>query len=176
ERSFAPLPEWLRQIEGGDRDPSLVARVHGLGEVASALLLHALLAEVDARWRRLDAREVLVVRQGELGAVVDWAASRRRFAEWDAVDPGAPLVITGYVASDDSDQPTTLGRNGGDFSGAIFAVLLGADQLTIWTDVDGVLSADPRQVGDAVCLPAMSYREACELAYFGATVLHPQSI
>ena len=176
ERSFAPLPEWLRQIEGGDRDPSLVARVHGLGEVTSALLLHALLAEVDARWRRLDAREVLVVRQGELGAVVDWAASRRRFAEWDAVDPGAPLVITGYVASDDSDQPTTLGRNGGDFSGAIFAVLLGADQLTIWTDVDGVLSADPRQVGDAVCLPAMSYREACELAYFGATVLHPQSI
>src|SRR5690606_30488009 len=99
-----------------------------------------------------------------------------RFAEWDAVDPGAPLVITGYVASDESGQPTTLGRNGGDFSGAIFAVLLGADQLTIWTDVDGVLSADPRQVGDAVCLPAMSYREACELAYFGATVLHPQSI
>ncbi|MEZ5465366.1 MAG: bifunctional aspartate kinase/homoserine dehydrogenase I [Lysobacteraceae bacterium] len=172
--AFAPLDGWLRGI--ADADDDVIARIHGLGEVASSLLLHALLAEEDARWRRLDAREVLVVRQGELGAMVDWNASRQRFTDWDREEPGAPLVITGYVANDENGQPTTLGRNGGDYSGAIFAVLLDADQLTIWTDVDGVLSADPRQVNDAVCLSALSYREACELAYFGAKVLHPQSI
>src|SRR5574337_1123706 len=71
---------------------------------------------------------------------------------------------------------TTLGRNGSDYSAAIFASLLGVDELTIWTDVDGVLSADPRVVPDAVCLPSMSYAEACELAYFGAKVLHPQTL
>ena len=174
DEAFAPLDGWLQNIAGADA--ATLARIHGLGEVASSLLLHALLADGDSHWRRLDAREVLVVRQGELGAMVDWAASRRRFADWDVAQPGASLVITGYVANDESGQPTTLGRNGGDYSGAIFAVLLGADQLSIWTDVDGVLSADPRQVGDAVCLPALSYHEACELAYFGAKVLHPQSI
>ncbi|MCB1560006.1 MAG: bifunctional aspartate kinase/homoserine dehydrogenase I [Xanthomonadales bacterium] len=174
--AFAPLDGWLRDIAKGADDPALDAQIHGLGEAGSSLLLHVLLSGKDAGWRRLDAREVLVVHQGELGAVVDWDASRCRFADWDAEQPGAPLVITGYVASDEAGQPTTLGRNGGDYSGAIFAVLLGADQLTIWTDVEGVLSADPRQVRDAVCLPALSYREACELAYFGATVLHPQSI
>ncbi|NNC24912.1 bifunctional aspartate kinase/homoserine dehydrogenase I, partial [Salinisphaera sp. USBA-960] len=67
-------------------------------------------------------------------------------------------------------------RNGSDYSAAIFANLFDADALTIWTDVDGVLSADPRLVPDAVCLPSMSYAEACELAYFGAKVLHPQTM
>ena len=175
DNAFEALPGWLQALSTGD-DASLSARIHGLGETASSLLLQAVLAEEDPTWRRLDAREVLVVRQGELGAVVDWEASRQRFRDWDAQQRDAPLVITGYVASDAAGQPTTLGRNGGDYSGAIFAVLMDADELTIWTDVDGVLSADPRQVGDAVCLPALSYREACELAYFGAKVLHPQSI
>ena len=83
------------------------------------------------------------------------------------------IVVTGFVARTNDGRPTTLGRNGSDYSGAIFARLFAAAELHIWTDVDGVLSADPRLVPDAVLLPRMSYDEAFELAYFGAKVVHP---
>lgn len=81
-----------------------------------------------------------------------------------------------FAARDGHGRAITLGRNGSDYSAAIFANLAYADSLTIWTDVDGVLSADPRLIPDAVCLPSMSYAEACELAYFCAKVLHPQTL
>lgn len=152
------------------------ARVHGLGEIWSSHLVHAALGSDAGGWQRLDAREVLVVHPGEMGVGVDWDESRRRFAQWRAQHSGRDTVVTGYVASDRQGQATTLGRNGSDFSAAIFANLCDADALTIWTDVDGVLSADPRLVPDAVCLPSLSYAEACELAYFGAKVLHPQTL
>ena len=71
--------------------------------------------------------------------------------------------------------PTTLKRNGSDYSATIFGALLVADDITIWTDVDGVYSSDPRRVKDAVCLERLSYNEAWELAYFGANVLHPRT-
>lgn len=152
------------------------AAVQCLGEVWSSRLLQAALGGEAAGWARLDAREVLVVHPGELGVGVDWAQSRERFADWRARHPQRDVVITGFAARDGAGRIATLGRNGSDYSGAIFAVLFDAEDLTIWTDVDGVLSADPRLVPDAVCLPSMSYAEACELAYFGAKVLHPQTM
>ncbi len=157
-------------------DASDAAWVHGLGEVLSSRLLHACLGGEAAGWSRLDAREVLVVHPGELGVAVDWEASRALLARWRAHHPGPDVVVTGFVARCASGRPSTLGRNGSDHSAAIFSVLFDADALTIWTDVDGVLSADPRLVPDAVCLPMLSYAEACELAYFGAKVLHPQTM
>ena len=116
----------------------------------------------------LDAREVLVVGRNELGIAVDWDASAARLRSWRDANPHPRVVVTGFVARDAQGVPTTLGRNGSDFSGAIFAALFEAQELHIWTDVDGVLSADPRAVPDAVLLPRMSYDEACELDYFGA--------
>src|SRR6185503_14035692 len=86
------------------------------------------------------------------------------------------VIVTGYVARDANARATVLGRNGSDYSGAIFAALWKAQELHIWTDVDGVLSADPRVEPEAVTLAAMSYAEACELAYFGAKVIHPQTM
>ncbi|GAB3341677.1 bifunctional aspartate kinase/homoserine dehydrogenase I [Marilutibacter aestuarii] len=157
-------------------DADHAAWVHGMGEVLSSRLLHAALGGDAAGWSRLDAREVLVVHPGELGVAVDWEASRALLRKWRAHHPGNDVVVTGFVARSASGQPTTLGRNGSDHSAAIFSVLFQADALTIWTDVDGVLSADPRLVPDAVCLPMLSYAEACELAYFGAKVLHPQTM
>ncbi|TWI06136.1 aspartate kinase [Luteimonas cucumeris] len=159
-----------------DVDERIRARIHGLGEILSSRLVHAALGGEAAGWQRLDAREVLVVHPGEMGVGVDWDQSRRRFAQWRARHPGCNAVVTGYIASDAQGHATTLGRNGSDYSAAIFASLCNADALTIWTDVDGVLSADPRLVPDAVCLPSLSYAEACELAYFGAKVLHPQTL
>jgi aspartokinase/homoserine dehydrogenase 1 len=157
-------------------DDAVAAHVHGLGEVWSAHLLHAAISGEHTGWARLDAREVLVVHPGELGVVVDWNESRARLAAWREQHAQPNVVVTGFIARDAQGRATTLGRNGSDYSGAIFAALFDAEQLTIWTDVDGVLSADPRLVPDAVCLPTLSYAEACELAYFGAKVLHPQTM
>ena len=152
------------------------ARVQGLGEVWSSRLLQVALGGEAAGWTRLDAREVLEISAGELGPEVEWNRSRDRLARWRDAHPGNKVVVTGFIGRDAKGHPTTLGRNGSDWSGAIFAVLFGAAELTIWTDVDGVLSADPRLVPDAFCLDTMSYAEAFELAYFGAKVLHPRTM
>jgi aspartokinase/homoserine dehydrogenase 1 len=86
------------------------------------------------------------------------------------------LIITGFVATTTTGKRTTLGRNGSDYSGSIFGSLLDAAEIIIWTDVDGVLSADPRLVPNAQVIDQLSYNEAMELAYFGAKVIHPQTI
>ncbi len=150
--------------------------VAGLGEVLSAQLLHAHLVANGRSCDWLDAREVLVVRHGELGAAVEWSETERRLADWRAHHPVDCVVVTGFIARDRDGQATTLGRNGSDYSGAIFGALFGAAAIEIWTDVDGVLSADPRLVPEAEFVPELTYAEACELAYFGAKVIHPQTM
>lgn len=151
-------------------------RISGFGEVWSAQVLCAYFLSERHACRWLDARKVLVVTHGEAGPIIDWAASQAKLDAWLATEPSSLIVITGYVASTPEGVATTLKRNGSDYSAAIFASLLNAEGLTIWTDVDGVLSADPRRVPEAVLLDEMSYKEAMELAYFGAKVLHPQTM
>jgi len=173
---FDELAEMLHAISvlgnaGGSTDA-----ISGLGEVWSAHMIHAYLRANGAEYALLDAREVLVVRHEELGVAVDWEASAALLATWRAAHRPSRLIVTGYVARDADGRATVLGRNGSDYSGAIFAALWNAQELHIWTDVDGVLSADPRVEPEAVTLAAMSYEEACELAYFGAKVIHPQTM
>ncbi len=177
EALFAEIADLLRAV-GLLREPGRAAleRIQGMGEVLSSLLLHAHLRERGGDYALLDAREVLLVRHAELGAVVDWEASAGRLAAWRTRHPQPRVIATGFIATGADGLPTVLGRNGSDYSGAIFAALFDAGELHIWSDVDGVLSADPRLVPEAVPLPAMSYREACELAYFGAKVIHPQTM
>lgn len=173
--------EELMQVLGalaviGELPQEVLERVQGLGEVCSAHLLGEHLRARGEPCAVLDAREVLVVEHGELGVDVDWETSAARLQAWRVRNPQPRVVVTGFVARDRHDRITTLGRNGSDFSGAIFAALFNADELQIWTDVDGVLSADPRLVPEAVQLATLSYDEACELAYFGARVVHPQTM
>ena len=175
EAEFAQLRETLEHLRA-QADDTVAAALPGLGEVFSSHLMHAALGGDAAGWTRLDAREVLVVHPGEMGVGVDWALSRENLHAWRKQHAARDVIVTGFVARDAHGRDTTLGRNGSDYSAAIFANLFDADALTIWTDVDGILSADPRLVPDAVCLPSMSYAEACELAYFGAKVLHPQTL
>ena len=150
--------------------------VAGYGELWSARLLAAFLADsgLDVAW--MDAREVLVVNPAELASAVDWETSRANLDQWLSDCDTDTLVITGFVASDSQGSPTTLGRDGSDYSASIFAALLSSVEISIWTDVDGVLSADPRLVPDAKVLEELSYDEAMELAYFGAKVLHPAAM
>ena len=121
------------------RDRDFIA---GQGEIWSARLLAAYLGSFDdigdaGAW--LDARNILAVRQGELGPQVLWDESQRHFDAAITRDFTGVVVVTGFNARDEDGLPTTLGRNGSDFSAAIFAALSGADGLTIWTDVDGVV-------------------------------------
>jgi aspartokinase/homoserine dehydrogenase 1 len=153
--------------------------IAGYGELWSTKLFHRYFEERGNRpgpvkW--IDARTVLVVEWGPLGPAVQWSESHEKLAA--AVGNGftGTLIITGFVASDRRGVQTTLGRNGSDFSGSIFGALLEAREIQIWTDVDGVLSADPRRVPDATVIDSLSYNEAMELAYFGAKVIHPQTM
>ncbi len=152
------------------------AQIHGRGELWSARCLHSRLRHDGRDCALLDARAVLTVRQHDLGAQVDWPRSQAAWAAWRGQHAQVHVVVTGFIARDASGADTTLGRNGSDYSAAIFAALSGARELTLWGDTDGVLSADPRLVDEAVSLPRLSYAEACELAYFGARVIHPQTM
>jgi aspartokinase/homoserine dehydrogenase 1 len=153
-------------------------RISGFGELWSARLMAFFLEKEQGSGRAefVDARELIVIEHGEMGPIVLWEESRRRCRERLPGDKPGFRVITGYIASDSNGQPTTLGRNGSDFSASIVAALLGAKELTIWTDVDGVLSGDPRLVPEAQVIGQLSYNEAMELAYFGAKVIHPQTM
>jgi aspartokinase/homoserine dehydrogenase 1 len=176
EQEFKAVRDLLSaQALIGAISPDLMELVSGLGEVWSSTMLDACLRARGAPSRWLDAREVLVVEKGELGAMVDWEVSAARLKA-RLPEPGARVVITGFIARTRDGRITTLGRNGSDYSGAIFAALFHASEVHIWTDVDGVLSADPRLVPEAVLINRLSYSEACELAYFGAKVIHPQTM
>ncbi|MEO8465761.1 MAG: bifunctional aspartate kinase/homoserine dehydrogenase I [Gammaproteobacteria bacterium] len=158
-----------------DRSRDLVA---GFGEIWSARQIAAFFKQ---QFKKRDvmfmnARDVLVIEQSEMGPVVAWDLSRPKLAAVIPASFRGVVVITGFVASDREGLPTTLGRNGSDYSGSIFGALLDATEVHIWTDVDGVMSGDPRRVPDAKIIDEMSYSEAMELAYFGAKVIHPQTM
>lgn len=177
EQQFDELAEILAALAVlGIPAREAIEAVQGLGEVWSAHLLRAHIESRGEACALLDAREVLIVSHSELGVAVDWERCAERLTEWRTKNPQNRVVVTGFVARDVSGRATILGRNGSDFSGAIFAALFDAQELHIWTDVDGVLSADPRLVPEAVPLDTLSYEEACELAYFGAKVIHPQTM
>jgi len=153
--------------------------VSGFGEIWSARLLTALLqsmASVRVPVQFVNARDILIIDSGEMGPIVVWDESRRRCRQIIGEKFSGIAVITGFIASSREGLPSTLGRNGSDYSASIFGALLDAAEVEIWTDVDGVMSGDPRRVPEAKVIGAMSYNEAMELAYFGAKVIHPQTM
>ncbi len=153
--------------------------VVGYGEIWSTRLFFKYLTtsyslSCECYW--LDAREVIVVESGPLGPIVQWNKSRKNIESLVTKNLSGILVITGFIASTIKGIPATLGRDGSDFSASIFGSLLEANEINIWTDVDGILSADPRIVPNAQVIDSLSYNEAMELAYFGAKVIHPQTM
>ena len=153
--------------------------ISGFGEIWSARLLAAYLSQEigdSNQVRFVNAREVVTIDHGEMGPIVRWEASQQNCeAVIVPAEPGI-RIVTGYIASDTQGLPTTLGRNGSDFSASILASLLKAEAVYIWTDVDGVMSGDPRLVPEATVIEQLTYNEAMELAYFGAKVIHPQTM
>ncbi|KAH7861608.1 hypothetical protein Vadar_028344 [Vaccinium darrowii] len=172
------LKAMLRAIYiAGHATESFTDFVVGHGELWSAQILASLVRKngTDCNW--MDAREVLIVNPAGSDLVdPDYVESEKRLEKWFSQNPSRTIIATGFIASTPQNIPTTLKRDGSDFSAAIMGALFKARQVTIWTDVDGVYSADPRKVNEAVVLKTLSYQEAWEMSYFGANVLHPRTI
>ncbi len=149
----------------------------GMGEQLSAPLCAAAFRAAGHEASALDARTFIRTDAsfGEANVVFETTNTLIRNT-FDEIDPGTIAVVTGFIAATDRGVSTTLGRSGSDYTATILGGALKAEQVVIWTDVDGVLSADPRLVPDAFALPQLSYREAAELSFFGAKVLHPRTI
>jgi diaminopimelate decarboxylase/aspartate kinase len=163
----------------GDASPWVRARFVGVGELLSSRLVAAALAAAGIQAEWLDARS-LVVTAGEdperdrpVPAAIRAAAEARLRPSLEA---GRVGVTQGFIGSAQDGRPTLLGRGGSDYSASLFGAALDAERIEIWTDVDGVLTANPRVVPEARRVRMLSFGEASELAYFGAKVLHPSTI
>src|SRR5450432_919248 len=148
------------------------------GELLSTTILSFYLNEERIINKWIDVRDVLRTDDAFRDAVVDWDVTKKNIEE--KILPlfiETNLIITqGFIGSTDENESTTLGREGSDYTGAVFANILNAESLTIWKDVKGVMNADPKDFGDAVTIPGLSYKEVIEMAYYGAQVIHPKTI
>lgn len=145
------------------------------GEVFSVLLMQQVFNAMGLKSQVLEPTQSIISSPDFLNGVANIELSRA--AIMDEMQSGKEVyLLPGFTAANENGQLTTLGRNGSDYSAAIVAACLHADTCEIWTDVDGVYSADPRQVKDATLIDKLSYSEAMELSYFGASVLHPKTI
>jgi aspartate kinase len=168
-RSIAVLGEFT--VRGSDA-------VTSLGEQLSAHILAAALRERGERAQAISATELIVTDERFGEATPLKAPTNQRLEErlLPLIARGVIPVITGYVAATERGVSTTLGRGGSDYSAAIIGAGLGAEEVWIWSDVDGILTADPNLTPEARTLAELSYAEAAELAYYGADVLHPKTI
>ena len=153
-------------------------QVTSFGELWSSTIVHAHLNAVGIASTWWDARTVVRTDARHRAAKVDWEASAQGAQAMLANTQEVPVRILtqGFIAGADDGTITTLGREGSDFSAAIFAYLLDAESVTIWKDVAGMFNADPNRFPDTTLLERISYREAIELSYFGASVIHPRTL
>jgi aspartokinase/homoserine dehydrogenase 1 len=162
----------------GELSPRALDVIAGTGERLIARMAAAVLREMGFRGVAFDATDLIVTDEVHGGArpLADPTRKKTQAALFPLLEAGGIPVVTGYVAATAKGIPTTLGRGGSDYSATILGAALGASEVIIWTDVNGVLTADPRMVPDAATLDEVSYTEAGELAFFGAKVLHPMTL
>ncbi|MFN1532202.1 bifunctional aspartate kinase/homoserine dehydrogenase I [Vibrio jasicida] len=151
------------------------ARIISKGERVSIQLMKAVLEAKGQPAHLIDPVEYLYAKGDHLEAMVDVEVSTQNFRQ-NPLPEGHVSIMPGFTAGNEKGELVTLGRNGSDYSAAVLAACLRADCCEIWTDVDGVYNCDPRLVEDARLLKSLSYQEAMELSYFGASVLHPKTI
>jgi aspartate kinase len=171
--------EQLRREVAAARDrrlsPAELDNIAGLGELWSSRLVAAALSHAGVNTEWVDMRPIMVT-DGRFGRATPYTqvlSKRARDQLKPIVEAGAVPVTQGFIGATATGVPTTLGRGGSDFTAALLGAALGAERVEIWTDVDGLMTADPRIVPSARTLAAASYDEAAELATFGARILHP---
>ncbi len=148
------------------------------GELLSTSLVSDYLNEAGIKNKWIDVRDIVRTDDNFRDASINWNYTGQKvktdieplFADFDII------ITQGFIGSTDENESTTLGREGSDFSAAIFANILNAESQTIWKDVEGVMNADPKEFPEAQVLEELSYREVVEMAYYGAQVIHPKTI
>jgi aspartate kinase len=174
--SLKPLYESIGVL--GEFTPRSLDLISSYGERLSSLLLANILIERGVSSEPIPTADLVITDDNFGSANVDFKVTRARVAK--KVKPmlreGVTPILTGFLSGTEKGVVTTLGRNGSDYSASIIAACLKAEEVWIWSDVDGVLTADPKLIAEAKTVPELSYREAADLSYFGAKVLHPKSI
>ncbi len=173
---FRRIAHGIRML--GERPPRSVDEAVAIGERLSAMLLSEYLNANGIAARAVNAAEVIVTDAvfGNATPLLEETRARANAAILPLLEQGVLPIVTGFNGATLDGRPTTLGRGGSDFSASILAAVLDASELWIWTDVDGIMSADPRSVPNARVLDEITYAEAAELAYNGAKVLHPRTL
>lgn len=168
----------LRSLADGGPDPRLTDALLAVGELASSAVAAATLRAHGLEAVAVDIRPMMVTSAdfGRAPVLLSLAEGRMREGLPPLLDSGAIGVTQGFIGATTDGITTTLGRGGSDYSAALIGAALDADEIQIWTDVDGVMTTDPRIVPQAKPLEAISFSEAAELAYFGARVLHPSTL
>jgi bifunctional aspartokinase / homoserine dehydrogenase 1 len=178
----AVLAEGLRFCEGTallrELSPRTMDAISSLGERLCAPLVSAAVRNLGLSSEAVEATELIVTDDFHGGAepLMDRTRGKSHARILPLLEKGIVPVVTGFLGATQGGELTTLGRGGSDYSATILGAALDADEVIIWTDVEGVLTADPRLVSEARTIPEISYREAAELAYFGAKVLHPKTL
>lgn len=176
------LEEFERIARGilmlGERPPRSVDEAVAAGERLSTFLMAAALRKLGVDGVAINSRDVVVTDSvfGNASPLIEQTREKAQALLAPLLASGRVTVLTGFNGASLNGRPTTLGRGGSDFSASIYASVLDAQELWIWTDVDGIMSADPRLVKDASVLHEITYAEAAELAYNGAKVLHPRTL
>jgi aspartate kinase len=144
------------------------------GELLSTYILDAYLNSVNLKFKLIDSRDYILTDEQFRNANVDWQKTEEKILQ--LTDGNQNYLTQGFIGRSRSGFTTTLGREGSDYSAAIYAACLNASEVTIWKDVPGLLNADPKRFDETVKLEEISYNEAIELAYYGATIIHPKTI
>lgn len=169
---FADLESFLQHNKSPNYN-FVYDQVVSLGEVLSTTVVSHYFNSRGLKNQWIDVREYIKTDTTYRDAIVDWELTQKNIK---ALKKKTLNITQGFLGSDENGFTTTLGREGSDYTAAIFAYCLNADSVTIWKDVPGVLNADPRYFENAVLLNQISYREAIELAFYGATVIHPKTL
>ncbi len=169
--------EWVIEDEPHDAFDYVYDQLVSIGELISSKILAAYLQKINAAAHWLDARDVLKTDETWRESVIRWDETRMAAqAVLPMLGEGQIVVTQGFIGATADNNTTTFGREGSDFSAAVFANLFDAKAMSIWKDVKGVLTGDPRIFDDMTQLLRISYAEATEMTYYGATVVHPRTI
>lgn len=177
-RDFFTEVEWLLHDNPVREYDYYYDQVVCVGELLSTSIISHYLNEMEIANKWLDVRDIIRTDDNFRDATIDWNYTTAKINE--NVKPlfaTTDIVLTqGYIGSTDENESTTLGREGSDYTAAVFANILETESLTIWKDVESVMNADPKQFPDAQPLPELNYNEVIEMAYYGAQVIHPKTI
>ncbi len=167
----------VQNLEKGDEYDRLYDQTVSFGELLSSTIISGYLNEAGIHTTWVDARELIKTDDHFRQANVDWTRTEELIAEFvPALFENGILLTQGYIGGTPDHLTTTLGREGSDFSAAIFASSLNADSVTVWKDVPGILNADPKLIEEAELFHELAYKEAAEMTYYGASVIHPKTI